>query len=251
MKLKLHKNFGMNKIRILIVEDELIIAADMAGILSANNYNVVGKAKSYQEGLEALEIQQPDIVLLDIKINGNKDGVDLAHTIRNKYHIPFVFISSYTDRSTIERVKESNPYGFLVKPFDEEDLLVAVELSLNSFSKEQNNNNSLSEFVINESLFIRQKNLAIKVLYDDILYIEADSNYCNLFTQDKKYVIRSTLKDLENKLKPPKFFRTHKSYLVNLSRLTAINTNVIYVGNEKLPVGREQQAWLMEHLNRI
>lgn len=241
----------MSKIQILIVEDELIIAKDLSDILSANGYEVTGMAKSYKEGLEALESQLPDIVLLDIQIKGEKDGVALATTIKNSYNIPYVFISSHTDRATLERVKETNPYGFLVKPFEEEDVLVALELALSNFSKEQTQEEEPSDFVINESLFIRQKNLAIKVPYDQILYVEADSNYCNLFTADKKFVIRSTLKDMEKKLTDKRFFRSHKSYVINLSKITAINTDVIFIDDIKLPVGREQQAWLLENLNRI
>jgi len=241
----------MEKIKILIVEDELIIANDLSDILTENGYTVTGMAKSYTAALDELEKEIPDIVLLDIQISGDKDGVDLANVIRNMYHIPFIFISSHTDRSTLSRVMESSPYGFLVKPFEDEDVLVAIELALHNFSKEQNENDDQTDFVINESLFIRQKNIAIKVAYDDILYAMADANYCTLITRDKSYVLRSTLKDLEKKLKEPQFYRAHKSYLINLSKLTAINSDVIFIGDEKLPVGREQQLWLMKHINKI
>ncbi len=241
----------MDKIKILIVEDELIIANDLSDILTENGYAVTGMAKSYTAGLEELEKETPDIVLLDIQISGDRDGVELANTIRSMFHIPFIFISSHTDRSTLDRVMESNPYGFLVKPFEDEDVLVAIRLALHNFSKEQNENGENDDFVINESLFIRQKNIAVKVAYNDIMYAVADANYCTIVTTEKSFVLRSTLKDLEKKLKEPQFYRAHKSYLINLSKLTAINTDVIFIGNEKLPVGREQQLWLMKHINKI
>jgi DNA-binding LytR/AlgR family response regulator len=241
----------MEKIRVLIVEDELIIANDLADILTGSGYAVNGLAKSYKEGLEKLKNEIPDIVLLDIQIAGDKDGVDLANMIKDKYQIPFIFISSHTDRSTLSRVMDSNPYGFLVKPFEDQDVLVAIELALNKFSKEQNKGDDDASYVINESLFIRQNNIAIKVAYDDILYAMADSNYCKVITNNKSLVLRSTLKDLEKKLKEPQFYRSHKSYLINLSKITAINSEFIFIGNEKLPVGREQQLWLMKHINKI
>jgi DNA-binding LytR/AlgR family response regulator len=241
----------MEKIRVLIVEDELIIANDLSDILAGSGYAVIGLAKSYVAALDEIKEEIPDIVLLDIQIAGAKDGVDLANLIRDKYHIPFVFISSHTDRSTLSRVMESNPYGFLVKPFEDEDVLVAIELALNKFSKEQNKSDDPTNFVINESLFIRQNNSAVKVPYDDILYAMADANYCKLITNHKSLVLRSTLKDLEKKLKEPQFYRSHKSYLINLTKLTAINSEFIFIGNEKLPVGREQQLWLMKHINKI
>ncbi|MEP5366251.1 MAG: LytTR family transcriptional regulator DNA-binding domain-containing protein [Reichenbachiella sp.] len=238
-------------ISVLIVEDELIIANDLQDILESNNYHVIGIAKSYDLAINKLSAKQPDIVLLDIQIDGSKDGIDLANTIRNEYEIPFVFISSHTDRATLDRAKESKPNGFLVKPFEDEDVFVAVEMALSNFSKEQNNNQDNQDFTINESLFIRQKNTAVKVAYDDILYASSDANYCTLYTGDKKFVMRSTLKELESKLNDKRFFRCHKSHLVNLKHLTAINSEVISIQNVELPVGREQQALLMDSINKI
>lgn len=238
-------------ISVLIVEDELIIANDLQDILESNNYHVIGIAKSYDLAINKLSAKQPDIVLLDIQIDGSKDGIDLANTIRNEYEIPFVFISSHTDRATLDRAKESKPNGFLVKPFEDEDVFVAVEMALSNFSKEQNNNQDNQDFTINESLFIRQKNTAVKVAYDDILYASSDANYCTLYTGDKKFVMRSTLKELESKLNDKRFFRCHKSHLVNLNQLSAVNSEYVIVGDIKLPIGRDQQALLMSQINKI
>lgn len=238
-------------ISVLIVEDELIIANDLQDILESNNYHVIGIAKSYDLAINKLSAKQPDIVLLDIQIDGSKDGIDLANTIQNEYEIPFVFISSHTDRATLDRAKESKPNGFLVKPFEDEDVFVAVEMALSNFSKEQNNNQDNQDFTINESLFIRQKNTAIKVAYDDILYASSDANYCTLYTDDKKFVMRSTLKELESKLNDKRFFRCHKSHLVNLNQLSAVNSEYVIAGDIKLPIGRDQQALLMSQINKI
>ncbi len=244
----------MSKIKVLIVEDELIIANDLKDILEQGHYEVCRIAKSYEEGISALEVHNPDIALLDINIKGEKDGVDLGSQIRALFKIPFIFISSHTDQGTLARVKQIHPYGFLVKPFEEDDVFVAIELALSNFSNEQSKHADETEptdFVINKSLFIRQKNMAVKVPYSDILYAKADANYCTLYTTTQQYVLRSTLKDLESKVEGPEFYRSHRSYLINLSHLVAINSDIIVVGKDKLPVGREQQIWLMDHINKI
>ncbi|WP_422360090.1 LytR/AlgR family response regulator transcription factor [Reichenbachiella sp.] len=238
-------------ISVLIVEDELIIANDLQDILESNDYHVIGIAKSYDLAIKKLSTEQPDIVLLDIQIDGTKDGIDLANTIKNEYELPFIFISSHTDRATLDRAKECKPYGFLVKPFEDDDVLVAVEMALSNFSKEQNNNEDNQDFTINESLFIRQKNTAVKVAYDDILYASSDANYCTLYTEDKKFVMRSTLKELENRLDDKRFFRCHKSHLVNLNHLSSVNSECITIKNVELPIGRDQQALLMSQINKI
>ncbi len=242
----------MDKIRILIIEDELIIAQDLSEILVENGHEVCAIAKSYDEGISAIDKHTPDIILLDIQIRGTKDGIVLAQTIRDEYKVPFIFISSHTDKATLERVKDTNPYGFLVKPYEEEDVLVAVEMALNNFSKEQNAEaTDTSDFVINQSLFVRHKNLAVKVKYEDILYAVADANYCTLHTKVQKYILRSTLKELESKLKGGPFYRSHKSYLINLNQVTAINSEIVCIGEDRLPIGREQQTWLMQHVNKL
>lgn len=243
----------MNKIKVLIVEDELIIATDLKDILEGAGYEVIDLCKSYEAAVKSLEANVPDILLLDIQIRGEKDGVDLANHIHQHYQIPFIYISSHTDRTTLDRAKESLPYGFLVKPFEDEDVLVAIEIALVNFAREQSANQppDHSDFIINNSLFIRQKNLSVKVSYDDILYAAADANYCTVFTKDHKYVLRSTLKELEGKLVDNRFYRSHKSYLINLTKVTAINSDVLYIDDHKLPVGREQLAWLSNQINKI
>lgn len=120
----------MAQTKVLIVEDEPAIAHDIAAILTGNGYNVCGIAHSSTKAMDYLLTKSPDIALLDISIKGDKDGVDIAHIINKKYDIPFVFLTSFADRETIERVKETAPYGYIVKPFKERDLAPAIEVAL-------------------------------------------------------------------------------------------------------------------------
>ena len=120
----------MPQTKILIVEDEPAIAHDIAAILTGNGYQVCGIAHSSTKAMDYLVTKSPDIALLDISIKGDKDGVDIAHIIKKKHNIPFVFLTSFADKDTIERVKETAPYGYIVKPFKERDLAPAIEVAL-------------------------------------------------------------------------------------------------------------------------
>lgn len=239
----------MDKIKVLLVEDEYIIAEDISDILTSNNFEVCEICKSFQAASYALDKHHPDIVLLDIKIKGDKDGIDLAHKIRGDYRIPFVFISSHSDPSTIKRAVEVNPYGYLVKPFEDNDVLVAIEVALSNFAKEQSE--ALKDFVLNDCLFVREKNLSIKIPMADIQYIKAEGNYSTIIANGKSFVLRSTLKDIESKIPEKRFYRSHKSYIINLSHVTAINSESIYVNDERLPIGRGQLHQLMESINKV
>jgi two-component system, response regulator PdtaR len=125
-------------LRILIVEDEPIISDDIELTLLANHYDIAGKAYSSAQTLDMLVNRYPDLVLLDISIKGDKDGIDIATLIREKYQIPFIFLTSFSDKLTLDRAKPTMPYGYIVKPFKDRDLLTAIELGMYRFSTENN-----------------------------------------------------------------------------------------------------------------
>jgi len=117
-------------IRVLIVEDEPVIATDIEMTLSGDDYTVVGIAYSSTRALDLLHRFRPDIVLLDIAIKGDKDGIDIASIINDKYKIPFIYITSFSDRETLERAKATLPYGYIVKPFKDRDIISAIEMAV-------------------------------------------------------------------------------------------------------------------------
>lgn len=140
----------MPQTKILIVEDEPAIAHDIAAILTSKGYTVCGIAHSSTKAMDFLVTKSPDIALLDISIKGDKDGIEIAHIIKKKHDIPFVFLTSYADRETIERVKETAPYGYIVKPFKESDLAPAIEVALLRKSSETKTFPTIQQ--INDSL---------------------------------------------------------------------------------------------------
>lgn len=125
------KNYDcMPPVRILIVEDEPAIAQDISIILSSKGYNVVGIAHSSTKAMDYLTNRKPDLALLDISIKGDKDGIDIADIINQKHQIPFIYLTSFADQDTINRVKSTAPYGYIVKPFKDSDLAPAIEVAM-------------------------------------------------------------------------------------------------------------------------
>jgi len=126
------------KVRVLIVEDEPLIAENIAMYLNNHDYEVAGIAYDYEEAILKLELEKPDIVLLDINLEGEHDGIDVGQFIHEKMGIPFVFLSSYSDKNTLERAKHVQPSGYLVKPFHEKSLMATLEISLSNFASDAN-----------------------------------------------------------------------------------------------------------------
>ena len=129
----------MSAIRILIVEDEPLIAAEIASCLNQIDYSVCGKAYNLETAKAMLESLQPDAVIVDINLEGGQEGIELAAHIHEQYHIPFIFLSSYADRPTLEAAKVCEPAGYIVKPFTEKGLLASLEIALYNFAQRQKN----------------------------------------------------------------------------------------------------------------
>ena len=126
-----------NKKKVLIVEDEGIIAAEIESTLKLLGYHVCGMAFNGDKALDFFKNTSPDIALLDINIKGSLSGIDLAKVIREKYNFPFVFLTSYSDFDTLSQVQETLPYGYIVKPFTDKELRSNVEIALYKFAQEQ------------------------------------------------------------------------------------------------------------------
>ncbi|HQF28334.1 MAG TPA: response regulator [Bacteroidia bacterium] len=127
----------MNKTRILVVEDESIVAKDIQKTLEKLGYEVPATASSAASAYEKLEQIEPDLVFLDIKLKGEEDGIHIAGHIKEKYNIPVIFLTSYVDQETLDRAKVTEPYGYIVKPFNESDLKTTVEMALFKFSRDR------------------------------------------------------------------------------------------------------------------
>lgn len=128
----------MSEIRILIVEDDPLIAADIEQCLTSIDYSISDVVHSYEDAIHALRKNPPDAVLLDIDLGGEKDGIDIAEYIRAHIKIPFVFLTSFGDRQTVASAKKVQPAGYIIKPFDERDLLANLDIALYTYSNAKN-----------------------------------------------------------------------------------------------------------------
>lgn len=124
------------KLKIMIVEDEMIVAKDLQRILKKLNYETTDPFASGKKALEQMEFLRPDFLLLDINLKGEMDGIQLAEHIMQDYGIPFVFITAFSDKQTLNRAKMVEPYGYIIKPFSEDDIRTTVELALYKHSRD-------------------------------------------------------------------------------------------------------------------
>lgn len=137
----------MSDIKVLIVEDEPLIAEDIASLLEKNDYVISAIAYTKEDALSELENDLPDLVLLDINLNGEPSGIEIAEKVNTVYNIPFVFLTSYSDRQTLEKAKYTEPSGYIVKPFNEAALYTTLEIAL--FNHAQKNKRKFPALALN------------------------------------------------------------------------------------------------------
>src|SRR5208283_2216108 len=120
----------MKKTTILIVEDEAIVAADLAGKLGRLGYDVVGTAARGEEAVELAGRLLPALVIMDIRLKGSMDGIEAAEAIGTKVDIPIIYLTAHSDAATLARAKVTGPFGYILKPFEERELATQIEMAL-------------------------------------------------------------------------------------------------------------------------
>ena len=250
----------MGKINVLVVEDESIVSKDIQYSLKKLGYNVVGVAATGQKAIELCGEKLPDIILMDIMLKGDINGIEAATRIKESYNIPVIFLTAYADENTLSKAKVTEPYAYIIKPFKEIDLQTSIEMAFYKHSKELEilkERDMLYNIVENkenkEFIFVKSKSRLIKLNTKDIFFIEALKDYVVINTVNKRYTIHSTMKDIERKMPQDFFLRVHRSYIVRLDKIAQIEQpNLILEENNKIiPIGGSYKEELIKRINLI
>lgn len=243
------------KTKILIVEDEMIIAANISLHLTTLGHDVTGIIPKGEEALVHIEQNQPDILLLDINLKGKIDGIEMAQIMQKTYNIPIIYLTANADEAHFNKAKSTNPYAFISKPFRKLDLERAIELTVNRVNSEKVQDlpsiDKTVPFILSDSIFVRHLEKMVRVDIKDILYIEAERNYCRIYSKLKEYLLVMTLKDLDEKLPQKYFIRVHRSFIINLSQIDEIATSHIVIAKKAIPVSKTLKEELLNRLQTI
>ncbi|WP_289030507.1 response regulator [uncultured Algoriphagus sp.] len=241
------------KTRILIVEDDMIIAANISLQLSKLGYEVTGIESRGEDAVNHAIENRPDIILMDIQLKGGMTGIDAAKKIQEKTAIPLIYLTANSDEASFQKAKETKPYAFISKPFNKLNLERTIELVAEKIKEEKietENSDSLIES-LDDRIFIRNNGKLIKLMLDEILYIEADRNYCNIFTNSQNYLIVSPLNAFCQKIESRDFLRVHRSYVVNLKKLDAVADSHLEIMRKVIPISKMYKEDLMRSIRKV
>lgn len=216
----------MSTFNILLIEDIITESQELVKVLETNHYNVVGVATNYREALTLFYQNKVDLVIIDVFLNGQPDGIAFAETITITPEIlkPFVFLTSSKDRQIFERAKLTKPFSFLLKPFNELEVMYAIEMAIEKFYDQINvfQIENSDTVITKDYLFIKKKNTLKKVTIEDIIYIEVDERYCNIITVSEKFLVTISLSKIIEILDDKVFIKTHRNYIVNKNKIFEI-----------------------------
>ena len=250
----------MPKTNVLVVEDESIVSKDIQYSLKKLGYNVVGAAATGDKALEIARSEKPDIILMDIMLKGEMNGIETAEIMKSELAIPVIFLTAYADDSTLSKAKVTEPYGYIIKPFKEVDLHTTIEMALYKHNKNkevEKERDLLYSIVENKEskdfIFVKSNSRLVKLNTKDVYYVEALKDYVVINTLDSRYTIHSTMKDIERKLPSDQFTRVHRSYIVRLDKISSIEYPNLHLEKDKkiIPIGGSYRDDLVNKINLV
>jgi DNA-binding LytR/AlgR family response regulator len=239
--------------RILIVEDDMIIAANISVQLTRLGYEVTGIESRGEETLSHVRRNRPDIILMDINLKGQLNGIETAGLIQQEADIPIVYLTANNDEATFSLARKTHPHAFISKPFSSINLRRTIALVVEQLReiKQQPTMEAQALQILEDRIFIRHNGKMVKLLLQDIHYIEAERNYCNIVTNKARFLVVCTLKSIEHELPDTFFLRVHRSYVVNIAKLDVLSETHLEIGRKVIPVSRSYKDALISRLHLI
>jgi two-component system, LytTR family, response regulator LytT len=216
--------------KILIAEDDVFISEHLRRILINLGYEVCGIVSSYSMAIELLDNSDlPDLALLDIRMHNEDQGIKIAAHLK-ALGVPFVYITSFSDKKTLEEAIIHQPKGYLLKPFTPDEIKKMME-------------NVMGELA-STYLIVNDKGKKKKLYFNKIMYIKSDNNYLEIYTSTKTFIERQKLTDIESILPKDSFQRVHRSYLVNTNFVEGLSNNNLTINGIEIPVSRQYKNYV-------
>ncbi len=225
----------MKKLKLLVLEDLEEEAKEIENFLEANDYDVVLSRNSKEAKHQLLE-HSFDMIILDILIDGKLEGIDFAkHLNETGTEIPFLFLTNMQSNFIFDQAKLTNPFIYLLKPYNKMELLFSLKLAIESHYKQPNTLSLQSENAVLSPtfLFVKKKKSVVKVTVSAINHIEVKEKYCSIKCDKETYQIKLSLSRIKEVLSNPNFKQVHRNLLVNVNRIKEIyfEDNLILLEN--------------------
>lgn len=208
------------------MEDDVLISEHLSQIVSSQGYQVIAICSNENDAINQINKQAPDYAFLDIRLLGNDLGINIGRKLKD-LGIPFMYLTSFSDKKTLKDAVDTHPIGYILKPFEEEEIIQALD-KFRQLSP---------QFILIKS-GVKQ----IKIRVQDILYIKSDNVYLEIYCSNQKYLIRSKMLDFLDMCQVDYLRQVHRSYAVNINMLDSVQKNCLYIEEQKIPTSKKYIA---------
>ncbi|MBS1650717.1 MAG: response regulator [Bacteroidetes bacterium] len=230
----------MQSTKLLIVEDEILIAEDIKDALIGFGYTSIDMAHSYNDAIKKIESFKPNIVLLDIRMQEKNDGLKIAEVIKSRYQIPHIFITSHSDIEMVKQVVNTAPAGYITKPFKKTDLFASINMALSKNEKTE------------KKISFKDGYKTIVIQISKINFIKSDGNYVDItYNQNQKLTCRRTLESILIELSDECFFKINKSSIINLKYVTSYNSKYVFLDKDSFAISRNYLGTFKQQLDKV
>ena len=239
----------MQRLKILIVEDESITAMDIQETLEEAGHTVLAITDKYENSLEAIQSYRPDLAVVDIKLkDSTADGIFLAKELWQKYQIPVIFLTANAELKTVQRAKEASPTAYLLKPFRPEELLIQIELAWSYYTTRQESTR--------HSIFVPIKYQGHKRLdINQVLYVQASGSDSHIYIsgEDSPLVVSTNLANVLPYFCEAYFFKLSRSLIINVEQIDKINGEKLYLksGKHTITLSPDNRKELLKRLKVV
>lgn len=243
----------MSSLRVLIVEDDKSFALDIEMLIDELGYELLKVVDNSSEALLFIQKEQPDLILMDVDIKGDMNGIEVAKSIAH-LKIPVIFMTASKDTENYKKAQKLLPVAYLVKPFNALSLQSTIEFAVKKIVQQEgiieDEYDWSGDEVLGDSIFVKKSNRLEKILLSSIEWIQADGNYCYIVIEKKRYAVKISMRKIMKFLEGNLFTQVHKSYAVSLKKIETIdfNDNEIIVNGKSLPLGRSYKDKLLAKL---
>lgn len=232
--------------KILIVEDDFSFAVDIEMLIDQLGYTHLATFDNAEDAVSYVEQNKPDLILMDIDLNGFLSGIDVARKVA-AHNVPVIFMTTFNDESVYKEAMLTNPYGYIVKPFDKISLRSHIERVFKDLAAPQ----KLEHAFIENSFFVKVNEVLRRIKYEEVHWIQSDRNYADIYLENKRYSAKISLAKLEQQLNSPDLMRVHKQFIINLTKVQGITTNDVIINNTPIPIGLKYKDDFLKKLNKI
>ena len=236
----------MEPVKILIVEDELLTAERMQRALERHGCRITAVSRSEEQALVAIEKEKPDLILMDIRLEEKQEGISAAQKIKKTYSLPIIFITQLKDEEIFKQAKETFPQSYLTKPYNDSDLIHAVELAIQNSGNWLKNRKIKIIEQIKDGIFLIQTGSTqkTKLLYEDLLFIKASKAYTEIFYEvkgiiaKKPYQVTLSSNHVFEQIACQTIVKVHRSSYINTKKIDSFKPPFVYIHDVKIRVSK-------------